>query len=325
MRQLIHSFLIIFLSLLCGYVIQLLIKKEYFVLPFSLEKIRKFLQKLGLLFLMPIIIFGVYWVMDFQELKFFLFPFLGIFNLIFSGMIALFIAKLLSMNPKDAGSFFCCGFFSNFSNIGGLICFLFFGEEGYKLVLLYTLFVRILNFTLGFPVAKYYAIKANKEDNSHFNFNLVMKDPFVVAALVSIIAGLSLNASGIERPTIYSSIIAIFIPANTIVLLVSIGISTHLNKIKIYLREALLINGLKFIIMPIVMVSLGFLLGYHRINQALPLKIILILSSSPAAFVALIPPSQYGLNLDLANSCWIFNTLSMAFVIPILFFLLRII
>ncbi|MCJ7657410.1 MAG: hypothetical protein MUO55_06505, partial [Candidatus Atribacteria bacterium] len=64
-KQLINSFLIIFISLATGYLIQLLVKKSILSLPFSLDKARKFLQKLAILFFVPVTYIGVYWTMDF--------------------------------------------------------------------------------------------------------------------------------------------------------------------------------------------------------------------------------------------------------------------
>jgi predicted permease len=38
----------------------------------------------------------------------------------------------------------------------------------------------------------------------------------------------------------------------------------------------------------------------------------------PVAFNALIPPSIYDLDLDLANSCWFFTTAALVIVLPML-------
>jgi len=229
------------------------------------------------------------------------------------------------MNNKDSGSFFCCGFFTNYVGTGGLICFLFLGEGGYELVPLYTLFIRIAYYAFGFPVAKYYSIKGDKQNQKAFNFKLIMKDTFILFVLAAIVIGGSLNASGLERPAIYTPIISFSIPASTILLLFSIGLSMKFNKIRKYLRAALLTSGIKYLIVPLIMVLISFLLGYHNINNGLPLKVILILSSGPVAFHSLIPPSQYGLNLDLANSCWIITTFSLVLLVPVLFFLIQLI
>ena len=323
MKQLVNSFLIIFVSLAMGYLIQFLVKKSILKLSFSLEKIRKLLQKLAILFFVPVTYLGVYWTMDFHQIKLLLFPVLGIFNLILGGTIAIFIAGRIHMNNKDTGAFFCCGFFSNLINIGGLICFIFLGEEGYRLVPLYTFFIQIAYYSVGFSIAKYYSMKGKQQNQNTFDLKAMLKDPFILVGLASIIIGLTFNVSGAIRPAFYTTIISLFIPISTILLLISIGLSMKFTKVKQYLKESILIAGVKFIIVPIVMVSIGFLLGYHKIDDGLPLKVLLILSSAPVAFHSLIPPSQYGLNLDLANSCWIFTTFSLIFLIPILLFLIN--
>ena len=324
-KQLVYSFLIIFTSLTVGYLVQLLVKKSLLNLHFSLKKVRKFLQKLSILFFISITYIGVYWTMDFHQIKLLLFPALGIFNLILGGTIAILIAGRIHLDNKDTGSFFCCGFFSNLVNIGGLTCFLFLGEAGYRLVPLYTLFIKIAYYAIGFSIAKYYSMKNKQQNRNAFDLRVLLKGPFILVGLASLIIGLGLNASGLVRPAIYTTIISLFIPTSTILLLISIGLSIRFNKIRQYLKESILIAGVKFLIVPAVMVSIGFLLGYHHINNGLPLKVILILSSAPVAFHSLIPPSQYGLNLDLANSCWIFTTFGLIFTIPILLFLINLI
>ena len=324
-KQLVNSFLIIFLSLATGYLIQLLVKKSILHLPFSLEKARKFLQKSAILFFIPITYIGIYWSMDFHQIKLLLFPLLGIFNLILGGTIAILVAGRIHLDNKDTGSFFCCGFFSNLTSIGGLICFLFLGEEGYKLVPLYTFLTQITYYAIGFSIAKYYSMKGKQQNQNTFDLKVMLKDTFILVGLASIIIGLSFNASGLLRPVVYATIISLFIPVSTVLLLISIGISMRFNKVRQYLRESILIAGIKFLIVPAVMVSVGFLLGYHQINDGLPLKVILILSSAPVAFHSLIPPSLYGLNLDLANSCWVFTIFSLILLIPILLFLINLI
>jgi predicted permease len=57
----------------------------------------------------------------------------------------------------------------------------------------------------------------------------------------------------------------------------------------------------------------------------LPLKVVIILSSMPVAFNALIPPSIYDLDLDLANSCWFFTTALLIIILPLLLIVLTMI
>ena len=324
-KPLLNSLFIIFLGLAIGYLVQLLELNGKIHLPFNLENTRKILQKIAILFLMPVTFIGAYWAMDFTQINLLFFPVLCLFQLLLGGTIAILIARSIHMNDFDTGAFFCCGFFSNLGSIGGLICFLLLGEEGYKLAALYILPIQIAYYTIGFPVAKYYAIKNNQPGQKIIDLKAMIKDPFIMVGIASIIIGLGFKASGWERPIIFRSIIALFIPINTILLLISIGLSMKLKKVREYLKESILITCIKFMIIPAVMVSIGFLMGYHQIIDGLPLKVILILSSMPVAFNSLIPPSIYGLNLDLANSCWIVNTFGLGLFLPILFLLVNLI
>lgn len=49
----------------------------------------------------------------------------------------------------------------------------------------------------------------------------------------------------------------------------------------------------------------------------MPLKVIGIPSSVPVGFIALVPPSLYKLDVDLANSAWLITTALLAVVIPL--------
>jgi len=55
-----------------------------------------------------------------------------------------------------------------------------------------------------------------------------------------------------------------------------------------------------------------------KTDSGLPLKVVIILSSMPVAFSALIPPSIYDLDLGLANACWFFTTSALIVVLPVL-------
>ena len=325
LKSLLNSLFIIFIGLSIGYLLQRIVKSEKNHFSIPLATTRRILQKTAILFLMPLNYIGAYWAMDFTQINLLFFPVVCLFQLILGGTIALLIARSIHMNDFDTGAFFCCGFFSNLGNIGVLICFLLLGEEGYKLAALYILSIQIAYYTIGFPVAKYYAMKKNQQGQKIIDLKAMIKDPFIMVGMASIIIGLVFNASGWERPIIFSSIIALFIPISTILLLISIGLSMKLKKVREYLKESILITCIKFMIIPTVMVSIGFLMGYHQIIDGLPLKVILILSSMPVAFNSLIPPSIYGLNLDLANSCWIVTTFGLGLFLPILFLLVNLI
>ena len=76
--------------------------------------------------------------------------------------------------------------------------------------------------------------------------------------------------------------------------------------------------GVQILVVPVMVSALAYMIGFGRIDDGLALKLAIIFSSMPVAFNALIPPSIYKLDLDLANSCWFFTTASLIVVLPML-------
>ena len=94
----------------------------------------------------------------------------------------------------------------------------------------------------------------------------------------------------------------------------------HFSRTKDYFKESFVIAAVKFILIPFITGTVAYLLGFGEIDQGLPLKVVIILSSMPVAFTALIPPSIYDLDIDLANACWLATTLALVVVLPWLYF-----
>ena len=324
-NNIIISLSYIFFGLIIGYSIQLLEQRRIIRLPISLEKLRKLLQKIGLLFFMPISFIGALWIIKIDNIKIVALPFLGIFALIIGGIFGLTVAKYFRLQRKDTGSMFTCGSFTNIGSIGALICYLFLGEEGFALVPIYKLFEQVVYYAIGFPIAKSFSNNIVKKENIIYQLKKVFTDIFVIVALISIAIGAFLNLSGIERPAFYKTINAIFIPGGTVILLASIGLAMKFGKVKNYIKESIAISIIKFILVPSVISTIAIFLGYGIIEGGLPLKVIIILSSMPVAFSALIPASIYDLNLDLANSCWLVTTVSLIIILPLLFYIISLI
>jgi predicted permease len=199
----------------------------------------------------------------------------------------------------------------------------FLGEKGFALVPIYKLFEELCYYSIGFPIAKYYSGSENKE-NILDRVKALSTDPFILVTLSSIAMGGLLNLAEVERPDFLGSVVAVFVPLGTVMLLVSIGLALKFRRVRDYLKECISVSLIKFILVPGSTVSLAFLIGFGSIEEGLPLKVVIILSSMPVAFTALIPPSIYDLDLDLANSCWFFTTSLLVGVLPLLLLFLSI-
>jgi len=313
----IYSFSIIFFGLLSGYGVQFLVQRGRLNLPMPIDDLRKLLQKIALLFVNPIAITGAIWVVSIQDMRLAALPIIGVFALLSGGVLALLAARLLALEPSKTGAIFGCGSFTNIGSIGALICFVVLGENGFALVPIYKLFEELTYYAVGFPIAKYYSSSAKDEQISQRLIGLA-RDPFILVALASIILGGILNLSGVTRPTAFKSIVALFVPLGTILLLASIGMALKLRRVRDYIQECVAVSLIKFILVPVFAVSLAYLIGFGNIDNGLPLKVVVILSAMPVAFNALIPPSIYDLDLDLANSCWFFTTAMLVVMLPVL-------
>ena len=167
------------------------------------------------------------------------------------------------------------------------------------------------------------ALRSEKKKPSSNRLRKLALDPLIRVSVSSLLIGGILNLSGVKRPDLYQTVNAILIPLTSIVFLVPLGMVMKVRRVQHYFRECLLVSLIKFVIVPGVVTFLALLLGYRNIGDGLLLKVVIILSSMPVAFMALIPPSLYDLDIDLANSCWLFTTTLLVIVLPVLYFVIH--
>ncbi|BBO68784.1 hypothetical protein DSCA_27140 [Desulfosarcina alkanivorans] len=325
MNKLILSFGIIFAGLALGYAIQRLTAARRIRLPVSLEVLRKRLQKTALLFVLPVTVLGAIWTVDVRSLSIAALPLIGVGAITLGGILALGAARMLQLDPRKTGALVPCGAFTNIGAIGALICYVYLGEMGFALVPIYKLFEELTYYAVGFPLAKYFSAVDAVQDSVGERLKALMIDPFILTALFSIIIGGVLNLSGLPRPEVFGIVNAIFIPLGTGMMLISIGLAMRFGSVRHYLKACTLVSLIKFIIVPVCATATAWSIGYGHMESGLPLKVVIILSSMPVAFSALIPPSIYDLDLDLANACWFFTTSALIVVLPVQLLLINLV
>jgi hypothetical protein len=317
MSKFAYSLSIIAFGLLLGYLIQVAVSRRIIRLPLPIDDLRKLLQRIALLVVNPVAILGAVWVVNVDSIKLAALPFVGVFALLAGGVLALAAAKALNLSARRTGSLFSCGSFTNIGSIGALVCFVVLGEEGFALVPIYKIFEELFYYAVGFPIAKYYSGEGSVDEGTGRRLKRLLRDPFILTALASILSGGLLNASGMGRPAFYGILNTVFVPLGTVMLLTSIGLAMRFRRVRDYLKESVAIALIKFAFVPILATVMAHLIGLGALDGGLPLKVVLILASMPVAFNALIPPSIYDLDLDLANSCWFFTTALLIVVLPI--------
>jgi predicted permease len=325
MSQIISMLLMIIISLAIGYIIKTLHSKEKIKLPFPIESIRRFLQRLTLIGFIPITVTTSVWIAPIRNLQIIALPFIGLTALAAGSLIALLFTKPLKLNRKQKAVFFVSGGFSNLGSLGSLIAFILLGEAGFALVSFYIFLERIWYFGVGFPYAKSHSLDTGHKESFNVIFKRMFIDPFVLATLLSMIAGTALNLFGVSRPDFFESINAFLVPFGSVLIFISIGMGMRLSAVKNYVKHGLIIVMIKALIIPMLIVSVSWLLGMGNVAGGLPLKVILILSAMPIGFTALVPPSIYDLDLDMANSCWLISNGALILIVPILAFLVPLI
>ena len=321
MQKLLFSLLLIITGLVAGYLWQRLIVRKSEDHGTKIPALRKMLQKIGLLFFMPVSFVAAVWVVSFANARVIFLPLVGLTALLLGGILALGVATFLHKDNRTKGTLYCCGAFTNIGSIGALIAFIFLGETGFGLVALYKMLEEISYYTIGFPVARYYSGESAHETILQ-RFSTISRDPFVRAAIAAFVTGLALNLSGVPRPHIFEAINSFLVPAGTFILLLSIGLGMRFSSVTKYTQEGLIVATIKFIAVPFIAVSFAYALGFNEIDRGLPLKVVLIASSMPVAFTALVAASIYDLDLDLANACWLMTTGALVVLLPVLYLLL---
>lgn len=308
-----------------GYAFQVLINKKIIHSPFDLLSIRKTLQKMAFLFFNPIATLGAIWILRFDNFGIIALPFLSILAHVLGGLLAFWFSKRFKLTRKQTGAYIVSGGFSNTGSIGGLLSFAFLGEAGFGLLPFYKLFDDFVTFGVGFPIAKSFSSDVNEIKSLGKRVKYLFTDIFILISVGSKLIGIILNISGIQRPDFFKSINAFFIPTGSILILASIGMAIQFGQSGRYIKEGLLIAIIKFAIIPVTAISIAYQLGFGNIDNGLPLKVVLILSCMPVAFTAMVPPTIYDLDVDIANASWLVTNFLLLLIIPILAFLVSVI
>lgn len=320
MEKFIYSLGLIALGLATGQFLRLLVDRNIIKKSIPVAKYLKYIQKTVLLFFNPIVSIGALWVVKMTDIKLIALPLLGVGALILGGILSLVSARILGLTRKQTGSLFTTGTLTNMGSFGSLICYVFFGEVSYAFVSMYRLFEEIVMFCIVYPIAKLFGSTENSRQEG-INLLKIILDPFIIVSICSIIIGSSLNFSRLIRPQVFTVINAILIPGTSFLLVTTTGFYMRFSAVHKYIKECLAVSIIKFLAVPLLITTTAYLIGIGNISNGLPLKVVLVLSAMPPAFNSLIPPQIYGLDVDIANSCWLFTTGALIIVLPIIFYI----
>ena len=319
MDRLLLTLTIIFVSLIAGYVFRQWVSSGSSPLTEqSLRTLRLLIQKVAMFGLIPVSAMLSLWGLPSPDPCLLVLPALGLAAWASGGVLALLFSRRMALSPEKTGSMYCCGTFTNIGAVGCLVAVMQFGEQAIAMTSLYRLCEEMFYFGVALPVARSFS-KVSRPASRSFRLHV---DPVLAAIVAALSLGLVLNLTGVHRPAVLGTLSTAAMIAGTVCFLLSIGMGLRLSRMTCYLRESAVISLIKFAFVPVIVTSLAMLAGLGNVEGGLPLKVTAILSAMPVAMNALIPPSLFDLDLDLANACWVFTTLELVVVLPILIIIL---
>lgn len=320
LQRLLLTLAVIFISLALGWITRRGAESGALgIASQTLDSIRTKLQTAAIFGLLPLSAMLSIWGIPEPEPGLLALPLLGLASYILGGVLALAAARIMRLSRIQTGSFYCCGTFTNIGAVGGLVCLLFLGENSIALVALYRLLEEIFYFSVAFPIAKWYS-PDNKEQT--LSFRSFKFTPMLGAIIAALGLGILLRLADVPRPGICGVLAAAAMFAATVFFLYAIGLTLCFSRIPGYVPQCAALCAIKFAIIPVLIIPLAMGMGYGDYDGGLPLRTAAILCSMPVAMTALVPPSLFRLDIDLANACWIVSTLCLIIVLPWLMFLL---
>ncbi|PIW33583.1 MAG: hypothetical protein COZ37_01150 [bacterium (Candidatus Ratteibacteria) CG_4_10_14_3_um_filter_41_18] len=270
----------------------------------------------------PLIGCFAFWILDLSDLKILTLPLVGALIVTATFIPALPSARILRLDRKRKGSYVLGALFSNGGYIGAPLCFILLGEEAFALAWLYIIFFAPYFFTVGFSLAARYG----QEERISIRHSLkeFFSDRVRIMPLLGIGLGASLNLLRYPRPEFFGVLNKVLVALAIFVYMFAIGLGLRLKKMKGFSREITFISLIKFIYVPLVGIGFGLLFGYHHILGGLPLKVVFIQAIMPAAIWSVIAANLYGLNKNLANSIWIWTTLLLLPLLPLIMWIVKI-
>ena len=285
------------------------------------------LQKIALLGINPLAFASSIWTLKLNASGAASLPFIGLGTLAAGMLAGKIVSRLLHLSRGRDTVFSISSSLTNIGSIGSLVVFYVLGEQAFALVPFYKFFEEMWSFGICFPMAARAgsALKSQglpiQRTGAAQSIWKILRDPFILAAFVSIGVGLGLNASGLPRPEFLRQLNAVIVPLGSFLLLVSIGMKIPERQSRLTRPVLMSYLGIRLLVLPAASLLLCTLFGIATSPDPTALKVALTLAVMPAAFTSLIPPVLYDLDFPFSFSLWIASNLTLAGILPALWML----
>jgi len=223
------------------------------------------------------------------------------------------LSFLLKLDNRKKGSFIFSGALSNMGfTMGGIICFYFYGKEGYGRSVIYLFFFYLILYFICFPLARSLSGSGKMSVPKHVKefFRDIRTVPIYTAG-----AAILLTVAGVESPAWSGDLLKILVPIAAVLGMACVGVTMRFTRIKNYLGLYPLVFFLKFAVTPIVALVVIHLFGFTGLSR----DVVFLLSFMPSAVFSIYLSSFFDLDIDLANSMFVVTTIGFCVaVLPLL-------
>ena len=237
----------------------------------------------------------------------------GALMLVLSGFIAgYFFSFTAKMKGIRKSTFIISSSLANHGyTMGGFVCYLFLGEQGLGLAVLFISYFMPYIFLFIFPYAKIASGKNEYKHNIIKGFFLNIQNmPFY-----AIIAALCFKLAGIKRPEINFPILELLMISIALYYF-SLGLNFSFDELKGITKENIFLILIKFMIIPAAAL---LILSGIKINHSIK-TIILIQSFMPAAIYSVAASILFDLDSKFASGLFVVNTITfITIVLPVMF------
>lgn len=250
-------------------------------------------------------------------------PVVGLFGHVVGGAAGWGLGKCLKLSPARQASCFLSGACSNILTLGGITAVIVLeagegtAERALGQMALYRILEAPFYYLCAWPMAAVIAAAASQERPAWGETLRRAFRPVTLVPVAGIFVGIGLNVFGPERPAFLEGIAELLVKLNLVVLGVMVGLTLRAARPIENLKVCLLISAVKFVGVPATTVGLAWVLGF----RGLTLQVVVISTTMPVAYMALVGANLFGLEEELVSSLWLFTTAAMIVVVPLLAFM----
>jgi predicted permease len=224
--------------------------------------------------------------------------------------------RLMGLTRPQAGSFTVACMYSNMGlTYGAFVCFILLGEQGAALGMIWCMAFMPMFYTLGFVVSRRYGHDGQRSIKE--TLLDTMRAPESRNPLLGLALGGLLYAVAPARPAVGADIVDFLVPFSTGVYLFAIGLSLRLTSVVTYWRECVGIGAVKFLVTPVIGLSLAWIAGLWAMEDHTLLKVVFIQSTTPTAIMGLILAQLFDLDEQLANAAWLITNVAAVALAPL--------